>query len=290
MSLKRQTIEINGIKLNVVIEGNGPEVILLHGFPDSAYLWRNQIPALVKAGCRVIAPDLRGCGDSDAPVGKTNYTIDTLIKDVTGLMDHLGIKRAPVVGHDWGAILGWFLAIKHPDRVDRYVALSVGHPTAYKKGGIEQKLRSWYAAASQFPAIPEILTRSFNWLLMLVLTQSHPEMVHWIEDKSRPGRLTAGMNWYRANFTRMLFGNAGYVEVPVFGIWSTGDIYLTERQMKMSTLYVDAPWRYERIENSSHWIPLDAPERLNKLLIEYLKQPFTTSGHTSVDKCRAHPR
>lgn len=277
MSLKRQTIEINGIKLNVVIEGNGPEVILLHGFPDSAYLWRNQIPALVKAGYRVIAPDLRGCGDSDAPVGKTNYTIDTLIKDVTGLMDHLGIKRAPVVGHDWGAILGWFLAIEHPDRVDRYVALSVGHPTAYKKGGIEQKLRSWYAAAFQFPAIPEILTRSFNWLLMRVLTQNHPEMVHWIEDKSRPGRLTAGMNWYRANFTRMLFGNAGYVEVPVFGIWSTGDIYLTERQMKMSTLYVDAPWRYERIENSSHWIPLDAPERLNKLLIEYLKQTITTS-------------
>jgi pimeloyl-ACP methyl ester carboxylesterase len=277
MSLKRQTIEINGIKLNVIIEGNGPEVILLHGFPDSAYLWRNQIPELVKAGYRVIAPDLRGCGDSDAPEGKTNYTIDTLIKDVTGLMDHLGIKCAPVVGHDWGAILGWFLAIEHPDRVDRYVALSVGHPTAYKKGGIEQKLRSWYAAAFQFPAIPEILTRSFNWLLMRVLTQNHPEMVHWIEDKSRPGRLTAGMNWYRANFTRMLFGNAGHVEVPVFGIWSTGDIYLTERQMKMSTLYVDAPWRYERIENSSHWIPLDAPERLNKLLIEYLKQTITTS-------------
>jgi pimeloyl-ACP methyl ester carboxylesterase len=277
MSLKRQTIEINGIKLNVVIEGNGPEVILLHGFPDSAYLWRNQIPALVKAGYRVIAPDLRGCGETDAPVGKANYTLNTLIKDVTGLMDHLGIKHAPVVGHDWGAILGWFLAIEHPDRVDRYVALSVGHPTAYKKGGIEQKLRSWYAAAFQFPAIPEILTRSFNWLLMRVLMQSHPEMVHWIEDKSRPGRLTAGMNWYRANFTRMLFGNAGHVEVPVFGIWSTGDIYLTERQMKMSTLYVDAPWRYERIENSSRWIPLDAPERLNKLLIEYLKQPITTS-------------
>ncbi len=285
MSLKGQTIEVSGIRLNVVIQGNGPAVVLLHGFPDSGHLWRNQIPALVKEGYRVIAPDLRGCGDSDAPVGKANYTIDTLIKDVTGIMDHLGIKRAAVVGHDWGAILGWFLAIDHPERVDRYVALSVGHPTAFKRAGIEQKLRSWYAVAFQFPIIPEIISRSFNWLLFRVLAQNHPEMARWIEDKSRSGRLTAGMNWYRANFTRMLFGSAGHAKVPVFGIWSTGDIYLTERQMKMSTLYVDASWRYERIENSSHWIPLDASERLNTLLIEYLKQP----AHTSVDKCRPHP-
>jgi pimeloyl-ACP methyl ester carboxylesterase len=280
MSLKGQTIEVSGIRLNVVIQGNGPAVVLLHGFPDSGHLWRNQIPALVKEGYRVIAPDLRGCGDSDAPVGKANYTIDTLIKDVTGMMDHLGIKHAAVVGHDWGAILGWFLAIEHPERVDRYVALSVGHPTAFKRDGIEQKLRSWYAIAFQFPIIPEIMSRSFNWLLFRVLAQNHPEMGCWIEDKSRSGRLTAGINWYRANFTRMLFGSTGHVDVPVFGIWSTGDIYLTERQMKMSTLYVDAPWRYERIENSSHWIPLDAPECLNTLLIEYLKQP----AHTSVDK------
>jgi pimeloyl-ACP methyl ester carboxylesterase len=271
MSLKGQTIEVSGIRFNVVIQGNGPDVVLLHGFPDSGHLWRNQIPALVKEGYRAIVPDLRGCGDSDAPVGKANYTIDSLIKDVTGLMDHLGIKRAAVVGHDWGAILGWFLAIEHPERVDRYVALSVGHPTAYKKAGIEQKLRSWYAVAFQFPVIPGIMSRSFNWLLFRVLAQNHPEMGRWIEDKSRLGRLTAGINWYRANFTRMLFGSVGHAKVPVFGIWSTGDIYLTERQMKMSTLYVDAPWRYERIENSSHWIPLDASERLNTLLIEYLK-------------------
>ena len=280
MSIKGQTIEVSGIRFNVYIEGNGPAVVLLHGFPDSAHLWRNQIPALVKEGYRAIAPDLRGCGETDAPVGKNNYTLDKLINDVTGLMDHLGIKHAAVVGHDWGAILGWFLAIEHPERVDRYVALSVGHPTAFNRAGIEQKLRSWYAVAFQFPVIPEIMSKSFNWLLFRVLAQNHPEMGCWIEDKSRPGRLTAGMNWYRANFTRMLFGSVGHAKVPVFGIWSTGDIYLTERQMKMSTLYVDAPWRYERIENSSHWIPLDASERLNTLLIEYLKQP----AYSSVDK------
>ena len=92
--MKGQIIEVNGIKLNVHIEGNGPDVILLHGFPDSSQVWRKQIPALVQAGYRVIAPDLRGCGESDAPVGKSNYTIDKLVKDVAGLMDHLGIKKA----------------------------------------------------------------------------------------------------------------------------------------------------------------------------------------------------
>jgi pimeloyl-ACP methyl ester carboxylesterase len=262
-------VETNGIRLNVMVYGNGPDVVLLHGFPDSAYLWRKQIPALVEAGYRVIAPDLRGSGDSDAPEGKINYTLDKLIKDVAGLVDHLGVKRARVVGHDWGAILGWFFAIEHPEHVDRYVALSVGHPTAYQKAGIAQKLRSWYAVAYQPPAIPEILSKSLNWRFTRVLTGNHPEMDRWIEDKSRPGRLTAAINWYRANLSSILFGSTPHAKVPVFGIWSSGDIYLTERQMTTSSNYVDAPWRYERIENSSHWIPLDAPDRLNALLLEY---------------------
>ena len=272
MNLKGQIIEVNGIKLNVHIEGNGPDVILLHGFPDSLQVWRNQIPALAQAGYRVIVPDLRGCGESEAPSGKHNYTLDILIRDVTGLMDHLGIKKASLVGHDWGALLGWFVAIEQSERVDRYVAMSVGHPTSFKKGGIEQKLRSWYMYAFQVPVVTEIAARAFNWLLVRVLTQNHPEINRWIEDKSRPGRLTAGLNWYRANIVRMFFGSTMHAKIPVLGIWSSGDYFLSERQMKRSILYVDALWRYERFDNTSHWIQLDAPERLNKLLIEYLGQ------------------
>jgi pimeloyl-ACP methyl ester carboxylesterase len=228
----------------------------------------------VQAGYRVVVPDLRGCGETDAPVGKTNYVIKTLIKDVTGMMDHLGIKSARFIGHDWGAIIGWFVAIEHPECVERYVAMSVGHPTAYKRGGIEQKLRSLYAFAFQFPYITEVMTKSFNWLLLRVYTKDHPEVSYWIKDKARPGRLTAGLNWYRANLLRMLFGSTEHAKVPVLGIWSSGDYSLTEKQMKQSALYVDAPWRYKRIENSSHWIQLDAPERLNTLLIDYLAQPM----------------
>lgn len=257
------------VKLSVVIEGKGPEVVLLHGFPDSSYLWRNQIPALVAAGYRVIAPDLRGFGDSDAPVGKKHYTIDTIVQDIVDVLDHTGTDRCCVVGHDWGAIVGWAFAISHPERVEKYVALSVGHPRAYSKAGLKQKLRAWYAVSFQFSGIAEIATKAHDWFVMRRLTNNHPEVERWIKDLSRPGRLTAGMNWYRANLSRMLFGDFPKVKVPVMGIWSTGDRYLTEKQMKNSADYVDAPWRYERIEGSSHWIPLDAPKRLNELLVEY---------------------
>lgn len=269
MSLAGQSLAINGIRLNVVVEGTGPSVLLLHGFPDSAYLWRNQIPALKDAGFRVIAPDLRGFGDSDAPSGRTHYTIDTIMQDILDLMSQLHVDHATVIGHDWGAIIGWVLAIRYPERVERYVALSVGHPKAFRSAGLEQKLRSWYALSFQIPGLAEKLTAMGDWFLLHRI--KHPEVAHWIKDLSREGRLTAGINWYRANIMSMLFSDFPPVRIPVLGIWSTGDSYLTEVQMKNSAAQVIAPWCYERIEGSSHWIPLDAPDRLNNILLGYLR-------------------
>jgi pimeloyl-ACP methyl ester carboxylesterase len=273
MSLKGQNIRVNGVNLNVVIEGKGPVVILLHGFPDSAYLWRNQILPLSGEGYRVIAPDLRGFGDSDAPEGKGHYLVDTIVRDVTALVDRLGVGRAIVTGHDWGSVIGWTLSVRHPELVDRYIALSVGHPQAYKKADPMQMLRAWYTAVFQIPGLAEKTMPANDWFIMRRITRNHPETRHWIEDLSRPGRITAGLNWYRANMARMLLTNLPPAKVPVLGIWSAGDIFLTEAQMRGSAKYVDAPWRYERIEDSSHWIPLDAPGRLNRILLEYFKQP-----------------
>lgn len=267
-------INANGISFNVIVEGEGPDLLLLHGYPDSSHLWRNQIPALVNAGYRVIVPDLRGSGESDAPKGVSAYGLDILVTDVIGIMDHFGIKRAKLIGHDWGAVLGWHVTIAHPERIERYVAISVGHPVSYALGGIGQKLRSWYAVFFLLPFIPEIVLRAFNWQGMRLLAGNHPEMDGWIRDKSRPGRLTAAVNWYRANLFRLLFARPEHAKVPVFGMWSNGDdVYLTEQQMIKSEAYVDAPWRYERLGDSSHWSPLDVPERLNALLIEYFGKP-----------------
>jgi len=252
-----------------VIEGRGSPVMLLHGFPDSAYVWREQIKALSQKGYQVIAPDLRGTGDSDAPPRRRDYGIDTVCSDVVALMDHLGIQNCPVVGHDWGAVTGWVFTGTYPERVKCYIAMSVGHPKAYRSN-IEQLLRGWYTVFFQLPYIAEKSVKAFDWFLLRKLTSNHPEVGHWIEDMSREDRLRLALNWYRANEVHMLFGDFPRIKVPVLGIWGAGDIFLSETVMLMSAKYVDAPWSYERIEDSGHWIPLDAPDRLNNILIKYL--------------------
>ena len=271
MSLAGRRIKVNGIRLNMIVEGEGNPVILLHGFPDSAYLWRNQIKALAGNGYMVIAPDLRGFGDSDAPPGKKNYTFDIITNDVIALLDLLGIRKVSVVGHDLGAVVGWLLAVRYPERLFRYVAVSVGHPRAYRSG-IEQKLRAWYALGFQFLFVSERVVRAFDWYILRTMTGTHSEADHWVGDLSREGLLTAGLNWYRANALKILFGDFPNAKVPVLGIWSTGDRFLSQDQMKNSERYVDGEWRYEELEGSSHWIPLDAAHRLNTILMAYLGQ------------------
>lgn len=184
-------------------------------------------------------------------------------------LDELSLRRVKVVGHDWGSIVGWLLASKHPQRIESFVALSVGHPRAYVAAGWEQKRKSWYVAAFQLRGLAEWLLRAQDWRRFRLAVQHHPESQRWIADLARPGRLTAGLNWYRANFWRLLRPGVPRVQVPVLGIWSTGDMALAEEQMTSSAAYVDAHWRYERIENIGHWIPLDAPEQLAQLLLEF---------------------
>jgi pimeloyl-ACP methyl ester carboxylesterase len=137
-------MRVNGVELNVVAEGEGPDVLLVHGFPDDHTVWRNQIPALVDAGYRVIALDTRGCGESEIKPCEDDYAIDTLVADVVALLDALGIAKVRLVGHDWGALQGWCFAMGYPERVDRYVAMSLGHPAAYARGGVAQKLKGYY--------------------------------------------------------------------------------------------------------------------------------------------------
>lgn len=273
MSLKGQNISVNDVNLNVVVEGEGPPVLLLHGFPDSNYVWRYQIPALLEAGYKVIAPDQRGLGESDAPEGKEHYTIDKIMSDAIALLDALGIQeKVRLIAHDWGAIIGWCLSFTYPERFDRYAALSVGHPKAYLDGGVEQKLKGWYVALFQIPKISEEAMTFMDWSLFRETVHNHPEVDHWIEDMSRSGRLTAAINWYRANLVDMIKTDYPNTPIPVMGIWSTGDVALAEDQMVNSEGLVDNFWRYERVEDASHWLQLDKPDEINALLLDWLSQ------------------
>ena len=270
-------IDTNGIGLEVRVEGpdGGTPVVLLHGWPDRASLWDAQIVALNGAGFRTIAPDLRGFGDSDKPVGVEHYNILTLAGDVLGVLDHLGISKAHVVGHDWGSALAWAIAGFAADRVDKLVAMSVGHPTLFASAGLEQRRLSWYMLLFQFEGIAEQWLSNDDFANMRAFGAGHLGMEQVIADASRPGALTAGLSWYRANVPpESLVAPAlefPPVTVPTMGIWSSGDAYLVESPMRDAGSQVSASYRYERIDGASHWMQLDATDEVNRLLLDFLR-------------------
>ena len=265
-------IEGDGVTLTVRDEGEGPPVLLVHGFPDSHHLWRHQVPALVGAGKRVIAPDLRGFGESDRPEEVADYGVRHSVADLLAVLDALEVERAQVVGHDWGAAVAWALAAFVPQRVERLVVLSVGHPQAFSEPTIEQREKSWYMLLFQFADVAEEMLQRDDWRLMHEWLRGNGDVERYLADLSRPGALTAALNWYRANVAPKVRDGSSFpaVTMPTLGIWSSGDDYLTEAPMARSGEQVDAEWRYERIEGASHWMQLDEPDRLNELLLGFL--------------------
>lgn len=270
MKLQQQLIDVGGIALNVASVGEGKPVVLLHGFPDTHATWRKQVPALVNAGYRVIAPDLRGYGASDAPAGMDAYAIDVLRGDIIGLLDALDIKRAYLVGHDWGSVIGWHVCMHAPQRIERFAALSVGHPDAYAKAGIGQKFKAWYAALFQLPGIAEALVSAGDLLALKPQAVDEEQLADWRANFAREGRLSAALNYYRANKHLALSSSYPPVQVPVLGVWSEGDPALTEAQMRDSAPYVGATFRYERIAGDvGHWMQLKEARKVNKLLVDF---------------------
>jgi pimeloyl-ACP methyl ester carboxylesterase len=167
--------------------------------------------------------------------------------------------------------VAWTMAMLHPDRLINLVAISVPHP------GVPLTLRQhemgWYQLFFQFTGIAEATIQHDDWAWLRQFTRGDGDLDRWIEDLARPGALTASLNWYRANLAPRIPGpppELPPVKAPTMGIWSTGDHYLDGQRFRESSEYVQGPWRYEEIDGASHWIPVDAPEPLNDLLLEWL--------------------
>lgn len=273
-ALQGKRVQANGLSFYVVDEGAGPAVILLHGFPDSADVWRHQVPALVEAGFRVIAPDLRGFGDSERPSNVDEYFILNAVNDIVALTDTLEIDQFDVVGHDFGAGVAWVLASAAPTRIRKLVALSVGNGRALLRPRLSQMRASWYSFFFQFQGVAEALLVRDDWALMREWAATHPDPDGVVEQLGRAGALTAGLNWYRANFRPEVWGAdlpLPTIQAPTLGIWGSGDDFLEEEQMVDSGEFVAARWRYERIEGAGHWVQLEKPEVINALLLEFLR-------------------
>lgn len=268
-------VDSSGISLNVEITGpdDGRPVVLLHGFPDSGRLWSEQVAALSGAGYRVIVPDQRGYGHSDKPDGVDSYNIVLLASDIPAVLDQVGVEKAAVVGHDWGAAVAWTVATFAPERVDRLVALSVGHPLAFATAGLEQREKSWYMLLFQFEGIAEKWLSDNEWANFRTWGR-HPDPDAVIVELEANGSLTPGLNWYRANVHPRALVEAPPalppVTVPTLGVWSSGDVHLTETQMTGSSKFVEADWQYHRIEGAGHWMQLEVADEVNRLLLDYL--------------------
>ena len=270
-SIERQIFPINGLDLHVTLAGDGEPLLLLHGFPDSAKLWRKMIPGLVAAGFRIIAPDQRGFGQTSAPAKTSDYYIAQIAADAIALLDALGVERAALMGHDWGAVIGWQLAADHPDRFSSYVALSIGHPNAMVHSDFRQKLKSWYFGLFLLRNIGEAVVRAFDFMALGWMTLHDSEMENWRADLSRPGRLTAGMNWYRANVLAMAKSPFPPARISVLGLIGSDDVALNPRQMEQSSRYVDAPFRCEIIEGAGHWMPVHSAAEIESRAVDFLK-------------------
>jgi pimeloyl-ACP methyl ester carboxylesterase len=284
--LEHHDVLTNDLRLHVVQCGppDGPLVILLHGFPEYWYSWRAQLPALVAAGYRVWVPDQRGYNLSDKPLGVESYVLPTLAADIIGLIDVAGRAQAAVVGHDWGAIVAWYLAAHHQSRIACTTIINVPHPRAVLPNiwqAPDQLLRSWYIAFFQLPGLPERLISRRNWQVgaQMLVRSSRPgtfspaEVARYKAAWNRPGAITSMLNWYRA-LTRPPVSNWPHIRRPVQVIWGERDAFLNKKFAQLSLAECEqATLHY--FPQATHWVHLEEATKVNELLLQFL-QPEST--------------
>ncbi|MEZ0539751.1 alpha/beta fold hydrolase [Fibrella arboris] len=289
MSFSRY-VQTNGIRLHVVEAGpaDGPLVILLHGFPEFWYGWRAQIDALAQAGFRVWVPDQRGYNLSDKPFGCQAYSIDRLVADVVGLIDAAGAQKATVVGHDWGALVAWWLAATYPDRLNRLVCLNVPHYAVmlrFLRTSPRQLLRSWYAGFFQLPWLPEWLFQRRNWWLLTRAMQRSSRSgtfqeadlalyrQAWSQTSPEGGPAFRPMvDWYRAfGQCRPPLPAHERISVPTLLIWGAKDNFLLS-EMAQPSIDLCEQGRLVFVETATHWVQHEEPVLVNQLLIDFMTQ------------------
>ena len=288
-------LQANGLSFAVDEAGEGDAVALcLHGFPESRFSWRHQLPALAAAGWRAVAPDLRGYGDSDKPGGRDAYRLDHLVEDVAAMFDALGARRRLLIGHDWGAMVAWSFAIRQARPLDGLVVMNVPHPSVFQQAlrhSWAQRRRSWYVGAFQLPWLPEaLLTAGRGWGVgqairgMAVDKTAFPPQVLEVYRRNacKPGAMTAMINYYRANMATLGGGEpTPVIQTPTLMIWGEQDKALgLELTQGYGPLVAD--FTLERLPGVSHWVQQEAPAEVNARLLGWLSTlPMRSESHPS---------
>jgi epoxide hydrolase 4 len=283
--IKFDFAQVGGVRLHYATAGTGARlVVLLHGFPEFWYSWRHQIEALSDE-YTVVAPDMRGYNLSDKPAKVSDYAMGNLVDDVTNLIRHFGRENAAVIGHDWGAGIAWAVAQTQPESVWKLGALQVPPMAVWRKNQtLRQALASWYMLFFQIPRLPEWLL-SMNDYAMLdnglrnttvekgVFTDA--EIAEYKKAWSEPDALTAGINYYRANFVPLFLTESKplsqKITVPTLFIYGEKDHAVLPETVKGVGEMVDAPYEEFRIPTAAHWVQQEASEAVTDILREFLK-------------------
>ena len=269
-------IGVGQLMFDALAEGpaGGELVLLLHGFPQSSHEWRSQLDALGAAGYRAVAPDQRGYSPRARPAGVEHYRAEPLVADVVGMADQLGADRFHLVGHDWGAAVAWHVAGRHQPRLRSLTTVSVPHPAAFAAalGGDDQRQRSSYVDLfRQQGKAEELLLEDEGTRLRDMLAGSglSGDVDTYVRRMREPGAMTAALNWYRAADVAAIEG-LGPITMPTMFVWSTADIAIGREGAEATAEHVEGRYRFEVLEGVSHWIPEEAADELNRLLLDHL--------------------
>jgi epoxide hydrolase 4 len=278
--LREGYAEVGDVRLHYVEAGDGPLVLLLHGFPEFWFGWRLQIAPLAAAGFRVVAPDLRGYNLSSRPSGVAAYTGNVLADDVHGLVRELGAESALLVGHDWGGTVAWTTAMSHPESVGRLAILNAAHPRRLQQGlrHPSQLRKSWYFLFFAIPGVPERVVRERNWdFLRRFLRDARPpytqqELARYVEAWSQPGAASGMIDYYRAAVReppKRAAAAIRAISAPTLVIWGQEDRYLGPALAEPEHDDVPNLEAVERVPDASHWVHHDQANRVNQLLIDF---------------------
>ena len=274
---------MNGVQLHYREAGHGPLVIMLHGFPEFWYAWRHLMPAVADAGYHVVAPDMRGYNLSGKPQGVASYRIDTLADDVAALINHLGERRAHIIGHDWGGAVAWHLAMRHREAIDRLVIINAPHPRAFARElrRPRQLWRSRYMLLFQLPRLAEALIARNDFAIIRRILRNDPanpdvftdvDIDRYVHALARPWALTSAINYYRAAARfrpRPTRGFSSRIDAPTLLIWGDRDRHLDGRLSEGLERWVPN-LAVEHLPKASHWVMSDAPEDVERLVVNFL--------------------
>jgi pimeloyl-ACP methyl ester carboxylesterase len=252
---------------------DGELVLLLHGFPQTSFAWRHQLAALAAAGYRAVAPDQRGYSPRARPADVTSYRAERYVEDVVGLADVLGAEHFHLVGHDFGGFVAWDVASHHPERLSTLTVVSTPHPAPFSRSileGGEQRDRSSYMLFFRSPeAEAFFLHDDAAGLRSLYEASGLTEFDEYVHVLTQPGAMTGALNWYRG-IDRSAAEEIRSITTPTLYVWSTNDPALGREAAEATGEHVDGPYQFEVLDGVSHWIPEEAPEALNRLLLEHL--------------------